>query len=75
MGYILLDASSNPMKDKVFGNCQDEFSRIKSCQTNKIAFHKEMTGLQNEGRGGDNFLINFSKVFNTVSHSICVVRM
>lgn len=48
MGHILLDTSSNPMKDKVFWNCQDEFSRIKSCQTNKIAFHKEVTGLQNE---------------------------
>jgi len=49
--------------------------RGKSCLTNLIVFHDEMTGLVYEGRAVDVFYLDFSRVFSTVCHNILVDKL
>lgn len=49
MGYIRRDK-------KVIWASQRGFTKVKSCLTNLIAFHDEMTGLLDEGRAVDSCL-------------------
>ncbi|CAM4641641.1 unnamed protein product [Lepidochelys kempii] len=44
----------------------------KVCLTNVIAFYDEITGSVNEGKAVDMLFLDFSKAFDTVSHSILV---
>ncbi|PKU41030.1 hypothetical protein llap_8677 [Limosa lapponica baueri] len=61
------------MEDKKsIRSSQRRFTKGKSCLTNLIAFYNGMTGWTDEGRVVDIVYLNFSKAFNTVSHSILI---
>lgn len=46
----------------------------KSYLTNLIAFSDEVTSSEDEGRAVDGIYLDFSKIFGTVSHSICTAK-
>lgn len=73
---LVLDTFYNQVEEKkVIRSSQHGFSKGKSCLTNLIAFYDIMTGWVDGRRAVDVLYLDFSKAFDTVSHSILVMKL
>lgn len=68
---LILDAVSRHVKDKrVIRGSQHGFTKGKSCLTNLTAFYEDITRWIDDGEAVDVVYLDFSRAFNTASHSI-----
>ena len=76
MEQIILSAITWHIQDnQVIRPSQQEFMKGRSCLTNLISFYDKVTHLVDEGKAVDVVYPNFSKAFDTVSHSILLEKL
>ncbi|PKU44302.1 rna-directed dna polymerase from mobile element jockey-like [Limosa lapponica baueri] len=74
MERLVLGVISKHMEEKkAIRSSQHRVTKGKSCLTNLIAFYDGMTGWIDMGRAVDVVYLDFSKAFDTISHSILIV--
>ena len=71
MEKVILGVIEKHLRDNaVIGHSQHRFMRGKSCLANLISFYDKVTHLVDQGKPVDVMALDFSKAFDTVSHSI-----
>ncbi|GAB0179869.1 mitochondrial enolase superfamily member 1 [Grus japonensis] len=63
------------VEEKAIGSGQHGFTKGKSCLTILIAFYDGMTSWVDEGRAVDVVYLDFSKVFDIISHNILIGKL
>ncbi|GAB0203970.1 hypothetical protein GRJ2_002862600 [Grus japonensis] len=76
MEQIILSAITWHVQDnKVIRPSQHGFMKGRSCLTNLISFYDKMTCLVGEGKAVDVVYLDFTKAFDTISHSILLKKL
>ena len=76
MEKIILEVTEAHLRDNaVIGPSQRGFTMGRSCLTNLISFYDEITHPVDQGKPADGIFLNFSRVFDTVSHRILLDKM
>ena len=76
MEQIVQDTISRELEEKmVVRSSQCGFTREKSCSTSLVAFCEVINGWVDGGRAVDVVYLDFSKAFDTVSHTILIMKM
>ena len=76
MEKLILGTASGHIKAKrVIRGSQHGFTKGKSCLTNLIAFYEDVTRWIDDGKAVDVVYLDFSRAFDTVSHSIVAAKL